>query len=347
MSGMNVSVAIKKAATWRTPVECGAGDGHEFDEVGGWLDIAQREDKRLGLAMAKEVKQGYETMTRTLRGALRYGAPPLLPALLWGTAGTPTDLTGAYQHDLVMADDVDGLFATLAVKDGQRIQEVPSVKVAKAEISSDSGQNDGVVQAAFDLVGDTKNLNGVAGTNNTTTFAAVTITDEGNRAMHEEGVFRINDQAGDALDGDDEIELQAVRIAAERPMTGSYTNTARSIGEPRQTALMGHMVTLVYPYWDSTILALVDDWLAGTAKKGDFTWTGELITGALYYQVQAQYPKLQPVSMEALRLMRDERITPITIGLKGLLVDSAPSGMSGITRPQLTLINTHSTDPLA
>jgi hypothetical protein len=70
---------------------------------------------------------------------------------------------------------------------------------------------------------------------------------------------------------------------------------------------------------------------AGGAWKGDLTYTGAVISGSTTYSKLYQFPYLEPQEI-TLNLAGANQVKP-TVRFVAKEVASAPTGMSGVTRP--------------
>lgn len=347
MSMQNV-IGFGAGTSWGTKEELGANDGLITRQITGLMNQTMIPDRGMGQSGRARNDRGVKNAQRTLRGDMRYNENSLLRlfAKLFGTAGVPTDLTGAYQHDLAWGDDNYGQFGTLVNYNGVDTEE-SSAKVTKLVITSEAGTEESVQFNADVICDDVPENDSGEGVNSASTISSLTVSDAGNRLFHHQGVFRLNSQDGAALADGDELGLSKVVASFERPSQGDHTNQALTVNEPRQTGMAMFDLKLTFPEWTAAVKALVDDIKAGTAMKADLTWTGELITGELYYVCKVQLPRLVPLNPDDLNQQEDQRIAAVTLNFEPGFASSAPTGMPGITRPQMTFICALSTDPLA
>jgi hypothetical protein len=88
---------------------------------------------------------------------------------------------------------------------------------------------------------------------------------------------------------------------------------------------------------DTTNAAYLQDWTAGNEKKMDLTFQGSLIASTYYYTSTLYFPRLVIEEVE----YADSKIIPAKVVLRGLVADTAPAGMAGMTSPiYCNLINT-------
>ena len=178
-----------------------------------------------------------------------------------------------------------------------------------------------------------------------TAMASVTTPDKHNRALFRQGVFRMNAQSGAALASGDIVKPKEFTLEIERVgMEDQYQAGSQQIIEPLETGKVQVKLTLPFNRMDDVNDAYFADWIAETEKKADIIFTGALIEDTYYYYYKFQFPRLKLEDVD----YPDENIIPASIVLRGLEADTAPTGMTGITKPvQLDIMNKHTTDMLA
>ena len=350
ISGAEIIYGLKKASTWGSAVACGAGDGvlalpWSADPTNGLIV-----DDSLGQFFGVNATPGQTKLDVTFPAYFRYNDKLLLTALaaFFGTAGVPAAHAGgaaSYDHTLQIARQTDGLFFTLAAKLGTGfVQEIPSWKIAKIELTFEVGQP---VKIQFsgpgiDLVADSV-------INTLTSFNNVTILERINRAYMGQCVFRMNDNTGAALQNSDKIAPSKAVLTLERKLTGVYgayndNGAGRDlIDEPVNDGLFSGSLSLTFPRLaNNTGRQKIK---ANTPQKLDVTITGPIIEGAIPYLIKFTLPYLVP----------DKDATPHKQGIidntrdyQVLGCTAAPSGMTGQTDPcWCALTNGISTNLLA
>ena len=118
ITGREILIGLKKAATWGTAVACGANDGTLIISESLSQKIEELLDDSAALAFIQRTDQGKIDVAGNIEAYLRYEGLDVALALIMGTAGTPSkeSTTYAYSNSYVMADDLAGLFATIAIK---------------------------------------------------------------------------------------------------------------------------------------------------------------------------------------------------------------------------------------
>ncbi len=333
--------AWKKGATWGTEIDVdGAGNGILPLNAGvPKLTIPPVEEESAASAFQSDIDQGmFDPVDFSLEFDARYeGLGPIL-AQVFGTAGTPTQqgATAAYLHVLQMADTIAGLYGTYCTEKKDKFHVVKSVKPYKLTFSL----GDGLVKLAIEMKGDEVIDNSTI----ITSLASLTTPDIHNRILCRQAVWRMNDQTGAALAGGDQIRPRDFTLEIERPMEDQFECGRQAIIEPLENAKPMVKLTLNFNRYDDVNKLYFADWKAETEKKLDVVFTGALIESTYYYYFKFQFPRFKIEDVD----YPDDMIIPATVVLRGLEADSAPTGMTGITKPvQLDIINRRTTDMLA
>jgi hypothetical protein len=341
-SGLEVRAALKKAVTWGTPVACGANDGVLLKGDSLKRAIESYPEDSLGQPFVTDRDQGEIKAEGGLEAYLRYDSLDLLIALVMGaTGGAPTQqgATTAYAQKFTLADDLDGLFATVAVNKKVNVFEYPSAKLTGFTIKGEMGKP---VEVSFDVLADDEDP--ASTTNDLTSFANVTYAETANRVLMSQGVFRLNDESGAALGSGDEIKPSSFELTFKRPLEGAYiVGGDNRIDEPAMSGLPEVTLNLTFPrYTATTYLTALG---ADTRKKMDIVFTGALIETPYNREFKLQFPHLALLNAEAATA---EGQIEHPLEFSCLATDTAPAGMTGILKPfQVDVINKQSTDVLA
>ncbi|QOX79793.1 hypothetical protein FY034_12915 [Trichlorobacter lovleyi] len=350
VAGVEIQYAAKKAATWLTPVACGALNGFLSRPVTindkSDVDI----DDSLGTYFSPDGTAGDITCDGAIPPYLRYAGQELLLALVCGTAGVPTTHAGGtLSKDWVYkpAKNIDGLFATFVRNMKNYIAEVPSLKIYGFTIKGETG---GSLELSLDTIGSNTNRNTTTGTNTLTTANNITIAETGNRVRFSHGVFRMNVQSGAALGVGDKIVPSAFEFSFKRKLKGVFgayttgTTTPRGVvDEPTNDDMPEISLKLTFPRHTSA--TMLTAWGDDVRYKMDATFTGPIIELAIPYLFLMQWPHLQIKNVEAIdaKGIIQEPLEFICHGAA-----TAPTGMTGITEPfRLSGTNKFATDPLA
>ena len=355
LTGREIKIAAKKASTWRTAVACGAGDGllitsEDFgDKAPKYLD-----DDSMALADIKESYRVSESITgRSIEGYLRYEGWDLLIALALGTAGTPVAQEGtstAYANQYYIADNIDGLFATLAIEKAKTthgVWEIPSAKIHGFEINAAIGE---LSKIKFNFSGN--KIENQSSTNTSTTFASVTYPTTGNIArMNADFEIWMNDQDGVALSSSDAIYPKSVTIIYDRPMDEPYIASEEDMDEPVQDGFAAASVELDFDKYN--IDTFMDAIAADTEKKMLIKFIGDTITGSEKYAFEIYIPKI--IWQSAGAPASGAGKIPHKITGRLMAVDTAPTGMTSSDEIGIDVVdplairveNTKSSSPLA
>lgn len=341
VSGREVKVALKKAAAWGTAVACGAGDGILCLADSLSKKIANEVDNSLGLPYAEERDLGNITVEGGLPAYLRYDSHDRPIALAMGSTQAPTQqgVTAAYANSILLADNIDGLFASLAINKIINVDEFPGAKIVGFTIKGKTGTP---VEIEYTLQCDDKVV--ASAVNTLVSFANVTYVEKANRVLFSQGVFRINAQAGIALADGDKVYPSEFEFTFKRNLKGEYVaGSANKIDESTNEGLPEIKLKLTFPRYTAT--TYIADLYADAKKKMDITFTGALIEGAYYRQFKLQFPNLAPTEADA--PTKEAKLDNV-VEFDCLATTVAPTGMAGILKPfQVDVINKRTTSPLA
>ncbi len=349
VAGVELKAAFKKAAAWGTAVACGAGNGIMVLPTAIKKDMSVEVDDSVGTFFSKDGNLGTIKVEGTIPAYVRYDSLDVLLAMFMGVAGAPVQqgATIAYSYTYKWKADTDGFFGTFAKYMKNYIEEHPSMKIAGITIKGEVGKP---IQVIFDVISDNKIINST--TNTLATFANVTYSEQANRALYSQGIFRMNTQSGAALADGDKVYPASFELTAKRKLKGEYTggykytsgsNVQELIDEPTNDGPPEIRLKLTFPrHTGTTYLAILG---GDTRQKMDITFTGGLIASTYYRKFMLQFPHLQ--------LMNDDPADeagiikePLEFVVHGAV--AAPTGMTGITDPfWITGINQRTTDPLA
>jgi hypothetical protein len=344
-TGLEIYAAFKKIAAWGTPLECGAGDGVLILPHSLTKDRPNRLDDSQGVIFPTYADQGLTVVAGDVPAYLRYDGLDLLIALAMGASGgAPAQQggTSAYTQSFTLADNLDGLYAVLAILNNINIDEFTSLKLKGFTIAGDIGE--GPLKITLHSIGDDRDPESTV--NTTATFANVTVGESQNRVLMHQSVFRINDQDGAGLASPaDVITPSAFELAYDRPMSGVFgAGTDKNvIDEPTGDALPTVKLTLTIPRY--TTKDYFVDWAAETNKKADIVFTGATIEGAYDREFTLQFPNLAYMKTDAPQAAGILNHV-LEFDCLGALV--APTGMTGITKPfQVDVQNQETADVLA
>lgn len=345
--GVEIVAGAKKATVWGTPVALGANDGILILPTTLKKRADVDVDDSLGNYFSVDGDPGQIVADGDIPMYLRYDGCDIFLANFQGVAGAPTQqgATTAYAYIYKWLKALDGKFITFAKSMTHYVDEVPSLKVDGITIKGEIGK-------ALQLIVNTVPINKVhdSTVNTLATFANVTYFEKANRVMFSDGVFRMNDQSGDALADGNKIYPASFELTAKRKQKGEYTGQYRTTGanpqdlidEPTNNDTPEIRLKLQFPR--HTGVTYLNALGADTRKKMDITFTGALIESTYYRKFMLQFPHLQLASDD----VADEKgiiKEPIELIVHG--ATAAPTGMTGITDPfWISGTNRRATDPL-
>jgi hypothetical protein len=344
ITGREVVVGLEKAATWHTPVACGAGNGMLIKSDGIKVTVATEPDDSAGQEWIQQADPGLQDLKGKLPVYARYRGLETIMALIMGTAGAPAQqgATAAYLHTLQLSAKIRGKFATMALlKLDNKVWEYPSLKLHGFKLSAKMNKP---VDLVFDCIAD--KLDRASATNTTVTMATVTYPDVANRIfMDKNTVVRINDQSGAALDDTMKIYPSEIEFAFNRPMDSEPVAGQDGVDEPDDNGFPIGTITMKFPRYNTANDAFLTDWDNFTSKKMDLTFTGKTIEGAYKYQWKFSFTHLKIDNPEA--PVNGAGKIPFSLKFNVYGAAAAPTGMAFTEPFQLAIISTLTTDPLA
>ena len=342
-TGRDSVIGVKKGAAWNTAVACGAGDGVLVLPHSIKKSRENNLDDSLGLGHSKSADPDVISVEGSIPGYLRYEGLDLLIALLMGaTGGAPAQqaATTAYQQTFTFANELEGLYATVANLLNTMVEEFPSVKVMGMKITGEVGKPLGF---EFTVIAD--DLVEGSATNTVATMANVTFPENANRVLFSQGVWRLNLASGAGLASPgDVIKPSAFELTIDRPHAGQHGagTTQDVIDEPSAEEVPKITLKLTFPRLaDNTHFVA---WDVGAAYKGDIIFTGAEIEAPYDYLLKLEFPNLVYQDVDS---PKDQGAVPNEVMFDVIGATAAPTGMA-VTDPLLiTSINTKTTDVLA
>jgi hypothetical protein len=338
---------FKKGATWGTAVALGATDevllnGNSGLQPPTFPIIPAKESDHAFIKEADFGNQDSVEVAAPIDWRYEMGAAGRILALLFGTAGAPSDLTGAYKHTLQWKDEISGLFGTWVEERAGKIFEVASAKPYKAEFSF----TDALLKAVLSMRGDS--CINTSAVNTATQIDALTLPASflDTRMRFKQATVKMNAESGGDVSSESALQVNDFNVSFERPIEGGiHAVGSEKIIEPLEEGHSGGdliTVNLSFPRMNATNAAFFATFLAETEQKMEIKFTGALITGALYYDIAFYFPRLrmkQP-TFDA------EEIVKGGLELIAEEAASTPTGMS-YARPYIEIVNLQTTDYLA
>ena len=350
--GFQGLVGRKKASVWGTAVAAGALDGIEVLSV--LIDGSTQaiEDLQItGRVTQREATAGVRQVSVALATALRYEGNEFDVAMLMGTAGVPATVdTSARNHLLKIADQIDGIFGTIAyeiIKDTTVI-EAPSVKWNSLTLRA--RQNERV---QLELAGIADDFEPASAVNTTTTVDTITLPATREYADFSQCVLELNAQSGADFAGGDVLYVSGFEMTIERAMEGRVsTEHGDKVSEPIETGFAKVSGSLEFPQvGDGTggNSAFLADQMTLARKKAKLTVTSPNLAGAAaqYYQHVLWLPNLQ--FGEGKPGIGGPEGPTWTLPFSAWHVDTIPTGFTAGYLDAVTweVFNQNSADPLA
>lgn len=355
LTGREVKMALKKATTWRTAVECGAEDGILItSEDIGAKDPTYVDDDSLGRADVMCTVKVMEGITgRGFEGYLRYENWDLALALILGTAGTPVAqeaTSTAYANVYYCADNLADIFGTLAMEKAQTtygVWEVPSAKLHGFTISGTVGE---LAKVEVELAGN--KIENQSAINTSTTMANVTYPIEcGIAKMDANFYVWMNAQDGAALQSSDAIYPHSFSVKYSRPVDEPYGAGNIDMDEPAQDGFAEAMLEMSFDKYNmDTYMDAIE---ADSEFKMIIGFEGEDIVTGEPYKFEIYLPRIQFRTAES--PVSGPGKIPHNVTGKLMAVTTAPTGMEStddigidvVDPVAIRVVNTVDTSPLA
>jgi hypothetical protein len=338
-TGRTFKMAFAKfgANSWGVAASVTKGVYFESD-AGLSLKVAQIVDNAFGQTDHAPASSGLvEAPDIVYKGRSRYEDHTYIwDALAMGSPAAVTISTSvagqvtSWLHIMDLAPSIDGLGLTTAIDKNLYVDELTSAKVYGFEETQDSN---GSMDVAYKVLGSKPtpissiNINStVAGAN----YPALT-----NRITQIQGVFRMNAQAGGALDSTNTQRIASWKFGFERPQDAPHVYGQNYVDEPADNGFPTYTIEVEYPRMNTVSANSLYNALAnGSDFKADMTFTsGTYINSTDAWQKKYQFPHIQ--------LMEDgftantdgaQQVKPIA-KFACRLPSAAPTGMSGVTKP--------------
>ncbi len=336
------ALGAAKASTWGTAVALEAGKGILYLGTSGFSPtrptyLADEADSPVRMSGDLGAYNGVEF---SIDFDMRYdpGALGVLIALLFGTAGTPTQQGGssAYKHTLQWADTTSGLFATLAKELPGKIYEIPSAKITGLTFNIADGLLKGTIRGLGNKVIDDSTVN------TPTQMDALTYADRYNRVRFVEGKFYMNTEGGAALGESDLLTINDLTLEFNRPHDSVVPAGSDSIIEPVQNGFPEFRIVIGFPRFSSQNYGFLSTFNSETTLKAKVEFTGNIIESTYNYKLTLYFPRLRIAEFTP----KEEEVIANGLELIGLEAAANPAGMS-YKRPYVEIVNKQSTDYLA
>ena len=337
------SCGLKQGSTWGTAVALGATNEIIVPDDGNpMLNQAYEQSDAMGRLLPRdgslgECKPVEWDIHFDSKCGLQYEPGPLgsVIAALYGASATPAiqGASAAYLHSFTSADESTKFF-TFATERSGTIREVPSAIVKKLTLKV----GDGKLQGTVSMVGNTCINNSAV--NGATQMDALTPAAEANFVLFGTGVLRMNAQSGGALSSGDSLDISDFSIDLERKVDAKASLGGSYVSQPATGPLVA-TVKMTMSKATSAGMGYETDFIAMTAKKMDIIFTGGIADATYHYKWTFIFPRMKFVKVPDSKLA-DNMV--IDLELSSEEASSAPTGMSGYTRPGAEVVNLRSTN---
>jgi len=307
-----------------------AGNGVLLTDISNFVAVPEPlPDESAGFTYVNYIDKGSVSAQPTLRGWLRYtGALWRFIAQCIGSdvasvVGTSSD----YDHTMDVQDNIS-LYGTLAVYDGVQVREAPSFMPTGFTLRGEAG---GMWEFEVRGIADDIKVSGQVNTS----LSSVTYTTNALRVPFGQRVCRINDQSAAALGTGDVIKPSSIEITFDRNINPDYLGVSAAgdnrewlTSQPEDNGMPKLTVTLGFPKHNE--VTYISDMGDETVKKMDLTIQGPATASSNNYTITMYFPALRVVDVTA-DISGPERIAKQVV-LEGLQAQSAPAGMTGITK---------------
>jgi len=341
-AGNGIRAAMKRSLRWGVPETCGPGDGL----LALPCNIIEKCDA-IRYVMTKSGDEGEPDckamdLRFRLPAHMRYEGLDLPIALVLGsTGGDPVrqGTTSAYMQTFKPAASIDGLFATLAMDNGMKIYECPSLKIFGLTLG---GQTGSPLSIGFDCMADSLRVDSTV--NSPSSFQSVEVPLDGGRVHMSQGVFRMNESLQSGLKTADIVRPSSFELRFMRSLAGELPagSAADAMDEPANVGPAKAMLALRFARYAD--LRLLDRWEAGSPWKLDMNFTGASIGTGPSRSLQLAFPKLTPLYAGVLMEKGGQELM---VEFACLEATSPPEGMEEVSTPfNLSLISARAKDVL-
>jgi hypothetical protein len=295
-------VGFKKAATWGTAVDVGAGDQMKIISEGLGDGIPKPiQDENIGDALKGQNMQGDVELEGSIAEIARFEGLERRLALFMGSDTVAIVQAGqVWSHAMNFKPSNTGKFGTLVLDKGMgnaALWEYPSVK----QSSMDFDHQDGKLVFTHGLIAN--KVVREATENDATSMGALTIPTNALMVIFQHVKLQIKEVTGAEgnLAGGDEILVTNVKGTCNRNIKGDHESGSNAgyIGEPETDGLPEAQLMFTVANYKSAVDALIKEQQkvqAGREPKTyklQLTWTGKTIAGsapALPYILRLDVP---------------------------------------------------------
>jgi hypothetical protein len=330
------AINIATAGSWGTATAVGAGDGvWVTDDLKATLSMQIDEDDSAGQDFIGSMQVANHNVVKAeIPTLLHYNDTfqNVFWALACGTGGT----TGS-PNTFEPATNKTGLFATIVRDKVAFISEIPSAKCTGFELSF--GDN-GRAQVVWMFTGTKEVVDSAI--NTSTQISALTFPTQGLRAFFKQLVFRVNLASGGALAAGDALQITDLKLKYEQPLDELFVAGQDYVIEPEDNAYPEITIDVTLARLTTTTDNYIGYHRDNTSLKADMTFTGPSSRAILF-----QFPNLIVTEAPVEFKSGAENVQP-TVQFKAYKAATAPTGMTGVTKPfRITSTGVSTVNPFA
>ncbi len=353
-TGRAFKMAFAKFGSNSWGVAASVTKGIYFESDGGMqYKAAQVVDNAFGQTFTAGASPGLvEAPALTFTGRSRYADHAYIwDGLAMGSPATvaiSTSATGqvtSWLHVFDLADGIDGLGLTIAIDKNLYVDELTSCKVHGWD---ESNADNGAMDVSYKVTG--SKTTPISSVNIAATVAGASYPALTNRIVQQQGVFRMNLQAGGALASTDAIKAESIKFSWQRPQDAPHVFGQDYVDEPADNGFPEFTIEVTYPRMNTVSAnSLYQGLISGTAWKADWTFTsGTFINSTDAGMKKYQFPYID-LAEDGFLAATDgaQQVKPVA-KFNCRLPSAAPTGMTGVTRPfRLTRIMQNSVNAFA
>lgn len=341
-----VAINIATVGSWGTATAVGAGDGVWVnDDMKISLSMQIDEDDSAGQDFIGSMQvANHNVIKAEVPTLLHYNDAfqNVLWALACGTGGTAPVQIGtstAYTNTFEPATQKTGLYATIVRDKVEFISEVPSAKCTGFELSFGDNGRAGITW----MFTGTKEVVD-SSINTSTQLSAVTLPTQGLRAFFKQASFKINAASGGALGTGDAVKITDLKLKYEQPLDELNIAGQDYVIEPEDNDYPEITIDVTFARLDSDSEDYIGYHRDNTSLKAELALTGPALA-ATFRSLLFQFPNLIVVTAPIEFKGGAENVAP-EVSFKAYKASSAPTGMTGVTKPfRLTTTGVSTTNP--
>lgn len=340
------AAAFKKATTWGTEVAVAAGNGLVIMNDGGvqlrrTYQPLQEIDAPVHRGGDLDVNDPVDFQP-TFNCRYDPGALGTMLAAVFGTdAVTTPGGTSPRLHTMTWADNVRGIFGSFCVERPGKIYSVPSVKVMGVAFALQNGRLVGTLKCRGNNVIDDSAVNSA------TQMDAVTATAPfGDRLRWAEGAVRMNAEGGATLVGTTPLAaINSLEFEFNRNFDAEHGLGDVNLIEPEESDIDDIFVRIGFSRFNAENAAFFSTFKTEAYQKMMITFKNPTAIETTYFpEYNFYFPSLKVVEFIP---GPQSGVVPASMTLRARMASAAPTGMTGFTRPGLTIQNTITTGYLA